>query len=157
LHIWGHASREHGPLWRTFLTEQRALVRELDELVSSVPSVQAPVLVLADPKDTLVPVGTARQLAQALPNARLQLVSGAGHHLPRRAPDVVAHAITAFMAAVESSCTAGLCTQPHVRGTESLRRWRVRLPRRPSARSLPGMGSRLEPFSLRRVVPESFC
>jgi pimeloyl-ACP methyl ester carboxylesterase len=157
LHIWGHASREHGPLWRTFLTEQRALVRELDELVSSVPSVQAPVLVLADPKDTLVPVGTARQLAQALPNARLQLVSGAGHHLPRRAPDVVAHAITAFMAAVESSCTAGLCTQPHVRGTESLRRWRVRLPRRPSSGSLPGMGSWLEPFSLRRVVPESFC
>lgn len=24
-YIWGHASREHGPLWRTFLAEQRAL------------------------------------------------------------------------------------------------------------------------------------
>jgi pimeloyl-ACP methyl ester carboxylesterase len=102
-HIWARASREHGPLWRTFLAEQRALVGELDELVSCVPSVQAPVLLLADPEDTLVPVATARRLAQALPNARLQLVSGAGHHLPRRAPDVVANAITAFMAAVESA------------------------------------------------------
>jgi hypothetical protein len=36
--------RGHSSLWRTFLTEQRALVRELDELVTSVPSVKAPVL-----------------------------------------------------------------------------------------------------------------
>jgi TAP-like protein len=57
-----------------------------------------PVLLLADPKDTLVPVDTARRLAQALPDARLQLVEGAGHHLPRRAPDVVASAIAAFVA-----------------------------------------------------------
>jgi fermentation-respiration switch protein FrsA (DUF1100 family) len=40
-------------------------VRELDELVTSVPSVKAPVLLLADPKDTLVPVGTARRRAEA--------------------------------------------------------------------------------------------
>jgi pimeloyl-ACP methyl ester carboxylesterase len=105
--IWGHASGEHGPLWRTFLAEQRALVRELDELVSAVPSVQAPVLLLADPKDTLVPVGTARRLARDLPDARLQLVEGAGHHLPRRAADVVADAIVGFVAAVESAGSPG--------------------------------------------------
>jgi pimeloyl-ACP methyl ester carboxylesterase/uncharacterized membrane protein YbhN (UPF0104 family) len=101
-HIWGHASRERVPLWRTFLAEQRALLRELDKLVSAVPSVHAPVLLLADPKDALVPVDTARRLAQALPDARLQLVEGAGHHLPRRAPDVVAKAIVAFVAAAEA-------------------------------------------------------
>jgi pimeloyl-ACP methyl ester carboxylesterase len=100
--IWGHASSEHGPLWRTFLAEQRALLRELDGLVSAVPMVQAPVLLIADPSDTLVPVDTARRLAQALPDARLQLVEGPGHHLPRRAPDVVAKAVVAFMAAVEA-------------------------------------------------------
>jgi pimeloyl-ACP methyl ester carboxylesterase len=101
--IWGHASSEHGSLWRTFLVEQRALLHELDGLVSAIPSVQAPVLLIADPGDTLVPIDTARRLAEALPDSRLQLVEGPGHHLPRRAPDVVAEAIVAFMAAVEAS------------------------------------------------------
>jgi pimeloyl-ACP methyl ester carboxylesterase/uncharacterized membrane protein YbhN (UPF0104 family) len=99
--VWGRTGREYRPLWRTFLTEQRALLRELGELESAIPSVQAPVLLLADPEDTLVPVDTARRLAQILPDARLQLVQGAGHHLPRRAPDVVADAIVAFLATVE--------------------------------------------------------
>ena len=84
--VWGHAGHGHRPLWRTFLTEQRALLRELGELEHAIASVRAPVLVLADPKDTVVPFETARRLARALPDARLQLVEGAGHHLPRRAP-----------------------------------------------------------------------
>jgi pimeloyl-ACP methyl ester carboxylesterase len=96
--VWGRTVREHGRLWRTFLTEQRSLLRELGELESTVPSVRAPVLLLADPGDTQVPVGTTRRLAQTLPGARLQLVHGAGHHLPRSAPDVVADAIVAFLA-----------------------------------------------------------
>jgi pimeloyl-ACP methyl ester carboxylesterase len=62
-YIWGHASREHGPLWRTFLAEQRALLRELDELESAIPAIQAPVLLLADPQDHQVPVDTGRPLA----------------------------------------------------------------------------------------------
>ncbi len=88
---------ERGRLWRTFLAEQRALVRELGQLVAAVPSVQAPVLLLTDPADRLVPVSTARRLTKTLPDARLQLVDGAGHHLPRRAPDVVARALVAFL------------------------------------------------------------
>jgi pimeloyl-ACP methyl ester carboxylesterase len=99
--VWGGTGRQHRPLWRTFLTEQRALLRELGQLESAIPAVQAPVLLLADPEDTQVPVGTARRLAQTLPDARLQLVQGAGHHLPRRAPDEVADAIVAFLATVE--------------------------------------------------------
>jgi pimeloyl-ACP methyl ester carboxylesterase len=97
--VWGHAGGGRRPLWRTFLTEQRALLRELGELEHAIPSVQVPVLVLADPKDTVVPFDTARRLVRALPDARLQLVGGAGHHLPRRAPAVVADAIVAFLAA----------------------------------------------------------
>jgi pimeloyl-ACP methyl ester carboxylesterase/uncharacterized membrane protein YbhN (UPF0104 family) len=99
--VWGHAGHAHRLLWRTFLTEQRALLRELGELERAVTSIQAPVLLLADPQDTLVPVGTARRLARALPDARLQLVQGPGHHLPRRAPDAVADAIAAFLAATD--------------------------------------------------------
>jgi pimeloyl-ACP methyl ester carboxylesterase len=99
--VWGHAGHAHRLLWRTFLTEQRALLRELGELERAVTSIQAPVLLLADPQDTLVPIDTARRLARALPDARLQLVQGTGHHLPRRAPDAVADAIAAFLAASE--------------------------------------------------------
>jgi pimeloyl-ACP methyl ester carboxylesterase len=105
--VWGHAGPEYRPLWRTFLTEQRALLRELGELESAIPSVQAPVLLLADPEDTQVPIGTARRLVQTLPDARLQLVQGAGHHLPRRAPNVVADAIVTFLATVEERSSPG--------------------------------------------------
>jgi pimeloyl-ACP methyl ester carboxylesterase len=99
--VWGYAGYGHFPLWSTFLTEQRALLRELDELEDALASVRAPVLVLADPQDSVVPFETARRLARALPHARLQLVEGAGHHLPRRAPAVVADAIVAFLAPAE--------------------------------------------------------
>ncbi len=110
--VWGHAGRGRRPLWRTFLTEQRTLLCELDELEHAIASVRAPVLVLADPKDTVVPFETARRLARALPDARLQLVEGAGHHLPRRAAAVVADAIVAFLAAAEIS--AAPIAQPAV-------------------------------------------
>jgi pimeloyl-ACP methyl ester carboxylesterase len=107
--VWGHAGHGH-PLWSTFLTEQRALLRELDELEDALPSVRAPVLVLADPRDTIVPFETARRLVRALPDARLQVVEGAGHHLPRRAPEAVADAIVAFLAAAQ--ITDVLITHP---------------------------------------------
>jgi pimeloyl-ACP methyl ester carboxylesterase len=100
--VWGHKDSGRGALWRTFLTEQRALLRELDELERALPAVEVPVLVLADPRDTLVPVSTARCLAQLLPHARLQLINGAGHHLPRRASGAVADAIVAFLSAVDA-------------------------------------------------------
>ena len=95
--VWGQAVQAHRPLWRTFLTEQRALLHELDELEDAIASVQVPVLLLADPKDTVVPIRTAHRLTRALPDARLILVEGAGHHLPRRAHAVVADAIVTFL------------------------------------------------------------
>ena len=99
--VWGHTGGGNSPVWRTFLAEQRALLRELGELEHAIRSVQAPVLLLADPSDILVPLDTAHRLAGALPDARLQLVEGAGHHLPRRAPGAVADAIVAFLASVK--------------------------------------------------------
>jgi pimeloyl-ACP methyl ester carboxylesterase/uncharacterized membrane protein YbhN (UPF0104 family) len=100
--VWGHIDNAPGTLWRTFLAEQRALLRELDELESALPSIKAPVLVVADPRDTLVPLETARRLALSLPDARLQLINGAGHHLPRRASGAVADAIGTFLAAMDA-------------------------------------------------------
>jgi 3-oxoadipate enol-lactonase len=93
---------EHRPLWRTFLTEQRAMVREADQLTSVLPGIRVPVLLLADPRDIVVPVATARRLERALPEARLQLIRGSGHDLPRRAPGRVANAIAGFLAALDA-------------------------------------------------------
>ena len=101
-HIWGHAHHDHGPLWRSFLTEQRALVGELGGLTASLAGVAQPVLLIADPHDTLIPVSTTHQLAAALPDARVQLLNGIGHHLPRRAAPKIADAIVAFLTALDS-------------------------------------------------------
>jgi pimeloyl-ACP methyl ester carboxylesterase len=101
-HIWGTSHHEHGPLWRTFLIEQRALVNELSDLTASLAGIRQPTLLLADPSDTLVPVRTTHLLAEALPDARVELVSKIGHHLPRRGAATVAAAITGFLASLDS-------------------------------------------------------
>jgi pimeloyl-ACP methyl ester carboxylesterase/uncharacterized membrane protein YbhN (UPF0104 family) len=101
LQVWGYPGKSKWPLWRTFLAEQRALLRELGDLEAAASTVRVPVLVIADPADHVVPVKTSRNLAAMLPDARLLLVTGIGHHLPRCAAATVADAMTAFLAAVD--------------------------------------------------------
>ncbi len=103
LQVWGQRGSGAEPLWRAFLTEQRALLSELAELEANLPTIGVPVLLLADPADQIVPIMTAERLAEELPNAQLRLVSHASHHLPRRAPDAVVEAITEFLAALDQS------------------------------------------------------
>jgi pimeloyl-ACP methyl ester carboxylesterase len=100
--VWGHGDNARGTLWRTFLVEQRALLRDITELERALPSIGVPVLVIADPRDAVVGAETAHRLARALPDASLRLVSGGGHHLPRRAPSAVAKAISAFLTALDA-------------------------------------------------------
>jgi pimeloyl-ACP methyl ester carboxylesterase len=103
----GITRSERHPLWRTFLAEQRALVREVDCLGSVLAGIEAPVLLLADPRDRLVPIETARRLEESLPRAQLQIITGSGHDLPRRAPGRVARAITAFLASHDAEHAPG--------------------------------------------------
>jgi pimeloyl-ACP methyl ester carboxylesterase len=100
LQVW--ASARHGRLWRSFLTEQRALVSELAGLTAALPDVVAPALLMADPRDTLLPIRTTHGLAAALPDARVQLLTGTGHHLPQRGAPAVAAAIVRFLAALDT-------------------------------------------------------
>lgn len=102
LQVWAHQDEGGWPLWRTFLTEQRALLRELGDLSAAAASIAVPALVIADPADRVVPVRTTYKLAAMLPDSRLLLVAGAGHHLPRSAPRAVADAIAAFLAAIDN-------------------------------------------------------
>lgn len=100
--IWGNSHYDHGPVWRSFLTEQRALVRELGELTASLPDVTQPVLLVADPHDKIVPVRSTRHLAAALTGARVVMLHGPGHHLPRRAALRIAAAIAEFLGTLGS-------------------------------------------------------
>jgi len=106
LQTWGYAHHDHGPLWRSFLTEQRALMRELDELSASLLEVTQPVLLMADARDSIIPVRATRRLAAALPDARVELLNGAGHHLPRRAAPRIADAIAAFLPTLDDQAAA---------------------------------------------------
>jgi pimeloyl-ACP methyl ester carboxylesterase len=98
LATWAYAHHDHGQVWRTVLVEQRDLVDHETELVTAAHRVQAPTLILADPADDVVPVGTARALHAAITDSRLQLVNGGGHALPRTRPEVVAGAIAEALA-----------------------------------------------------------
>jgi uncharacterized membrane protein YbhN (UPF0104 family)/pimeloyl-ACP methyl ester carboxylesterase len=106
LQVWGEKKPGPEPRWRAFLTEQRALLSELAELESALPSIGVPVLLLADPADQIVPIMTAHRLVSELPQARLRLISDAGHHLPRRAPGAVTEAIAGFVATLDETAPA---------------------------------------------------
>lgn len=80
-------------VWRSFYTEQRALVDELPALAPELPSIQTPTIVLAGTWDLISPPSHARALARALPNARLVTVKRAGHLLPQKRSKLVAEAI----------------------------------------------------------------
>jgi pimeloyl-ACP methyl ester carboxylesterase len=95
--VWGNTRWRNGPLWRTFLTEQKALVGDAGIFGDLAAAVKVPALVISDPRDPLVPFRTAVALARALPDASLRLIHGAGHHLPLRAPDRVATEIVSFL------------------------------------------------------------
>jgi len=88
--VWGNARHQHGAMWRTFLTEQRALVRGLDQLNTRLDQIAAPTVVIADPADKMIPLATAYALHDRIPRARLVLVGEGGHHLPRRIPKIIA-------------------------------------------------------------------
>lgn len=92
--VWGNARHDHGAMWRTFLHEQRALMKHAGDLEKYVEKVVAPTVVIADPDDRVVPVSTAEALTTQLAQSRLVLTSGCGHELPWRKPDLIAQEIT---------------------------------------------------------------
>ncbi len=97
LATWAQARNDHGPIWRTFLTEQRDLVHHEADLDAAAARVTVPTLILADPDDDVVPIATARALHERIPGSRLQLIEDGGHSLPRTKPAEVAAALVDFV------------------------------------------------------------
>ena len=83
---------------RTFVIEQRMLLREIPVLEAQLGQITAPSTVLVGTHDTFVPPGAGRDLASQIPGARLQEVPGAGHILNVQHPGVVAEAILTVVA-----------------------------------------------------------
>ena len=91
---------------RTFLIEQRSLLRELPELERNLARISAPTSVLVGSADTLVPPRAAHALAAQIPGAQLTEVPGAGHVLNVQHPEAVAAAILAIAARIEVAAAA---------------------------------------------------
>jgi pimeloyl-ACP methyl ester carboxylesterase len=100
LQVLAGIRHEHGPVWRSFLTEQRELLQGLDHWIDRVAAAALPVLIIADPADKVVPIATAHALHDRLPGSGLVLVGAGGHQLPRRIPGVIAEQLGEFAGAL---------------------------------------------------------
>ena len=73
-----------------------ALVRR-DSVVEELESVEVPSLVLVGEEDASLPPPLSREIAEAMPNARLEVVPGAGHLSALEQPGPVAEAMLEFL------------------------------------------------------------
>jgi len=79
--------------WRSFVTEQRALLAELPGITAALRFTDVAAVVLLGEADRLVRPRSQAALAAELPRATLVRVAGCGHLLTREVPDVVAEVI----------------------------------------------------------------
>jgi pimeloyl-ACP methyl ester carboxylesterase len=68
--------------WRSFVVEQRALIRDLPVLESALGRIGAPTTIVGGSEDRIVPVAALRHLREQIADAELVLLDGAGHLLP---------------------------------------------------------------------------
>ena len=77
-----------------------AAIRDRDDSTSLLPEIRVPVLVVAGEDDGLIPPSESDAMVEALPNARLVRIPGAGHLVPLERPDELAAALRSFLAEV---------------------------------------------------------
>ncbi|MDQ1710884.1 MAG: hypothetical protein QOE45_334 [Frankiaceae bacterium] len=85
------------PMWRTFLAEQRAMLREAAGVAEHLGDVTAPTTVVIGDRDRVVRPRVGESLAAAIPGAHVRHVPGGGHLLPLEHPDALAEAIRAAL------------------------------------------------------------
>jgi 3-oxoadipate enol-lactonase len=72
-------------------------MRDRPDSTPGLASIRVPVLVIQGESDSLSPPGSGRQLADAMPDARLALIPAAGHFAPLENPGAVSFAIASFL------------------------------------------------------------
>jgi esterase len=94
-HVRSFADRCLSPaVLDSFMVEQRALVLEFPAVVRDLGAVRVPTVVVRGERDRMIAPGSARQLAEGISGAELQVVPGAGHFLPGAGASVLAAAVT---------------------------------------------------------------
>jgi pimeloyl-ACP methyl ester carboxylesterase len=91
---YNRASAQRGRrVWRSFVAEQRTLVREIGAVEAALGSIRAPTMVISGAWDLVVPPSVSASIAAAIPGSELVSVARTGHFIPRDAPEVVASAV----------------------------------------------------------------
>jgi pimeloyl-ACP methyl ester carboxylesterase len=83
-------------VWRSFLTEQRALLRELATINACLGRIAVPTRVLHGSSDSMIPARTPAALVEQIPDAVAVELEG-GHDLQLRQPAPVAAALGPFV------------------------------------------------------------
>jgi 3-oxoadipate enol-lactonase len=87
----------------TFVAQVRAILDAPDELRFELQNIRVPVLVITGSQDALTPLGDAEELAEFIPHARLEVISGAAHGLMAEAPNGFNEAVLRFLADVDAA------------------------------------------------------
>jgi pimeloyl-ACP methyl ester carboxylesterase len=85
------------PVWRSFLIEQRALIRELPAINEALGRIRMPTQLINGVQDPVIPDRTPRELREAIPHAVRHRIQG-GHDLQLRQPVAVAELVAGFAA-----------------------------------------------------------
>ncbi len=80
-------------VWRSFVAEQRTLLREIGSVESALGAVHVPTVVVAGGWDFVIPPSVSASIAATVEDAELLTVAGVGHFVLRDAPHVVADAV----------------------------------------------------------------
>jgi 3-oxoadipate enol-lactonase len=86
-----------------FIAQVQAILDAPDELRLELGSIRVPVLVITGSQDALTPVGDAEELAELVPHARLEVISGAAHGLMAEAPNAFNEAVLRFLGEVDET------------------------------------------------------
>lgn len=87
----------------TFVAQVHAILDAPDELRMELHTIRVPVLVITGSQDALTPVGDAEELAELIPHARLEVLSGAAHGLMAEAPNGFNDAVVRFLTEVDEA------------------------------------------------------
>ncbi len=81
---------------RAYIRQQTAIIGRIDSR-PHLAGISVPSWVLVGDKDAVTPPDRAREMASAIPGARLEIVEGAGHLTPMERPDAVERLLTEWL------------------------------------------------------------
>ncbi|NNN21124.1 MAG: alpha/beta hydrolase [Acidimicrobiales bacterium] len=82
--------------WKTFVTEQLALVADIDQLADILESISVGCVLLSGTEDDVIPKSSIKELNNKLAKSELVWVEGAGHLLTIEAPEKIAHFVKKY-------------------------------------------------------------